>query len=182
MKKTDARVRYTKRVLKESFLKLLNEKPINKITVKAVCELAELNRATFYSHYHDCFDLLEKIEQELIDAFEKSLKLINSFDVSALIEAIYMMIEQHKEACRVLIFNRASSSLLSRMINLAHSSSITYWKRQLHNATDTDLEMLYIHLSNGLMNVVVSGYDKYRREDVIRFVNEIVKKSLSLFQ
>ena len=41
MKRTDARVRYTQRVLKESLLSLLKEKPINKITVKEVCELAE---------------------------------------------------------------------------------------------------------------------------------------------
>ena len=51
MSKTDARVRYTRRVIKESFLALLHEKPINKITVKEVCEAAEINRATFYSHY-----------------------------------------------------------------------------------------------------------------------------------
>ena len=41
MSKTDARVRYTRRVIKESFLSLLSEKPVNKITVKEVCEAAE---------------------------------------------------------------------------------------------------------------------------------------------
>ena len=46
-------------VLKQSLLKLLKEKPVNKITVKEVCELAQLNRATFYAHYSDCFALLE---------------------------------------------------------------------------------------------------------------------------
>ena len=51
MRKTDARIRYTQRILKESLLALLKQKPINKITVKEVCELAELNRATFYAHY-----------------------------------------------------------------------------------------------------------------------------------
>ena len=51
MKRTDARVRYTQHVLKESFLMLLRDKPVNRITVKEVCELAELNRATFYAHY-----------------------------------------------------------------------------------------------------------------------------------
>lgn len=61
MKKTDARVRYTQKVLKDSLLRLLEKKPINKITVKEVCELAELNRATFYAHYTDCFALLESI-------------------------------------------------------------------------------------------------------------------------
>ena len=83
MKKTDARVRYTRRVLKESFLTLLRDKPVNRITVKEVCELAELNRATFYAHYSDCFALLESIEQELLDALGQSLRLVDAFDVSA---------------------------------------------------------------------------------------------------
>ena len=61
MRKTDARIRYTQRILKESFLILLKQKPVNKITVKEVCEMAELNRATFYAHYSDCFALLESI-------------------------------------------------------------------------------------------------------------------------
>ena len=48
--KSDARVRYTQRALKQALLTLLKEKSVNKITVKEVCALAELNRATFYSH------------------------------------------------------------------------------------------------------------------------------------
>ena len=130
MKRTDARVRYTQRILKESFLTLLEKKPTNKISVKEVCELAELNRSTFYAHYSDCFALMDSIEQELIDAFERSLKLVDSFDVSALIEAIYVMVEEHEEACRVLIFNGASPSVISRMIRLAREESISTWKKQ----------------------------------------------------
>ncbi len=182
MKRTDARVRYTRRILKESFLTLLEKKPTNKISVKEVCELAELNRSTFYAHYSDCFALMDSIEQELIDAFERSLKLVDSFDVSALIEAIYVMVEEHEEACRVLIFNGASPSVISRMIRLAREESIGTWKKQLRHASDEELEMLYTHLSNGLMNVVVGGYNKYSREDVICFVNRIVQSSLSLFR
>lgn len=182
MRKSDARVRYTQRVIKESFLSLLREKPVNKITVKEVCELAELNRATFYAHYSDCFALMESIEQELLDAFGQSLQLIDGFDVSALISAIYTMVEQNEDACRVLIFGGASPSVLGRMIDLARASSIAAWKQQIHHATDAELEMLYTHLSNGLMNVVLGGYDKYSRDDVISFVNRIVRSSLSLFR
>lgn len=102
MGKSDARVRYTQRVIKESFLMLLRNKPVNKITVKEVCELAELNRATFYAHYSDCFALKESIEQELLDAFGQSLLYLDGFDVSVLIEAIYKMVETYENACRVL--------------------------------------------------------------------------------
>ncbi|MFA7674359.1 MAG: TetR family transcriptional regulator, partial [Clostridia bacterium] len=47
----DRRVRYTKMVLKESFINLLSKKGISNITIKQICEDADINRATFYTHY-----------------------------------------------------------------------------------------------------------------------------------
>ena len=44
--KTDARVRYTVHMIQNIFLELLKEKPIAKITVKEICERAEINRST----------------------------------------------------------------------------------------------------------------------------------------
>lgn len=164
MEKTDARKRYTQMVLKQSLLKLLKEKPVNRITVKEVCELAQLNRATFYAHYSDCFALLGSIENELIGAFEQSLRYVNSFDVTALIEAIYEMIDQNQEACRALILGNTSSTILKRMIALAKKDSIAYWRKELPMAGDAELEMMYTHLSNGLMHVVVEGYDQYSKK------------------
>ena len=55
--KTDARVRYTVHMIQNIFLELLKEKPIAKITVKEICERAEINRSTFYKHYQMCMIL-----------------------------------------------------------------------------------------------------------------------------
>ena len=71
--RTDARVRYTKMVIKNSFAKLLAEKPLAKVTVKEICELSEINRATFYKYYCDPFDLLDKIEQEFLNELEENV-------------------------------------------------------------------------------------------------------------
>ena len=113
-------------------------------------------------------------------AFEKSLRYVNSFDVTALIEAIYDMVEQNQEACRVLILENPGSAVLMRMIALAKEDSLAYWRRELPEASETELAMMYTHLSNGLMHVVVEGYDKYSKEETIRFVSRVVKASLSL--
>ena len=182
MVRTNARVRYTRHVLKESFLTLLQEKPVNRITVRELCERAELNRATFYAHYADCFDLMDSIEQELVDAFGETLTQVGAPDVRSLIEAIYRMVDRNERACRVLIFEGASTSVLGRMIDLARTAGLEYWRRQLPHATENDLEMLYTHLSNGLMNVIVGGYYRYDREEVIRFASDIVRVSLALFR
>ena len=137
--KSDARVRYTLNVLKKSFLGLLEEKPVNKITVKEVCERAELNRATFYAHFSDCYDLLESIENDLISDFSASLKYVSSIDVTRLIDAIYDMIERNSDVCRLLVFNNTNGSVIRKMIDLAHDSSIEAWKRDLSRATDEEL-------------------------------------------
>lgn len=65
--KTDRRVKYTKAILKEALVELLKEYHISKISVTALCEVADVNRSTFYAHYTDQFDLLRQVEDEVID-------------------------------------------------------------------------------------------------------------------
>lgn len=62
--KNDRRVRYTKQVIKESLFELLKTTPFEQITVKALCQKAEINRATFYTHYETLSALMEEIEYE----------------------------------------------------------------------------------------------------------------------
>ena len=64
MAKNDRRVRYTKQVIKSSLLELLQTKPFEQITVKELCQKADINRATFYSHYDTLISLIEEIEYE----------------------------------------------------------------------------------------------------------------------
>ena len=74
--KNDLRVRYTQKVIQEAFWKLLKEKPLAKITVKEVCDLAGINRGTFYKHYMDPYDLMDKIQEEMVCQMEQRLASI----------------------------------------------------------------------------------------------------------
>ena len=53
----DLRTERTKRSIANAFLELRKQKDIEKITVKELAELAYINKATFYTHYHDIYDL-----------------------------------------------------------------------------------------------------------------------------
>ena len=57
------------------------------------------------------------------------LAYVNSFDVTALIEAIYDMVNQNQAVCRVLILENTNSTVLMRMIALAKEDSIAYWRK-----------------------------------------------------
>ncbi|MDE5770380.1 MAG: TetR/AcrR family transcriptional regulator [Ruminococcus sp.] len=64
----DLRVEKTKRSIINAFLNLRSRKPLEKITVKELAEIAQINKATFYLHYHDIYELSESLEREVIDS------------------------------------------------------------------------------------------------------------------
>ncbi len=65
-RKEDRRIRYTKQVIKETFLKMLERNSFSKITVTELCRMAEINRGTFYLHYYDMNDVLDDIFNDML--------------------------------------------------------------------------------------------------------------------
>ena len=57
---TDPRVARTQKAIIDSFIQLSEKKPFDSITVKDITETALINRATFYNHFLDKYDLMEK--------------------------------------------------------------------------------------------------------------------------
>lgn len=58
---------HTKNAIIDAFWHLLEEKPYNKITVKDIVDQCQINRNTFYYHFHDIPDLLESTIKEEVD-------------------------------------------------------------------------------------------------------------------
>ena len=98
--KTDARVRYTVHMIQNVFLELLKEKPVAKITVKEICGHAEINRSTFYKHYQDVYDLMEKLENEAVEAFEK---LLDSYVQNETVPALVTLLTSLRENRELLL-------------------------------------------------------------------------------
>ncbi|MDD4312345.1 MAG: TetR/AcrR family transcriptional regulator [Eubacteriales bacterium] len=72
--KTDRRVRYTKKLLSDALVSLLQHQHISSISVKELCELADINRSTFYTHYRDPADLLSQIEAEVYENMRRHVE------------------------------------------------------------------------------------------------------------
>ena len=64
--KEDQRIRLSKQLLRNALLELLKEKHISKVSVREICERAQINRTTFYKYYGSQYELLEDIENMLI--------------------------------------------------------------------------------------------------------------------
>ncbi|OQR57168.1 TetR/AcrR family transcriptional regulator [Bacillus sp. CDB3] len=69
--KIDLRVIKTQRAIKNTFIQLIEEVGFEKVNVRKLIERAEVNRSTFYLHYQDKYDLLNKIEEELLEGLKQ---------------------------------------------------------------------------------------------------------------
>jgi len=78
----------TKKAIKESLLRLLEERPLNKITVKELVEDCGINRNTFYYHYQDLPSLLQEIVREDCDRILKEAQ-----DPDSLEECLHVAME-----------------------------------------------------------------------------------------
>ncbi|QAY68111.1 TetR/AcrR family transcriptional regulator [Paenibacillus protaetiae] len=71
--KIDPRVIRTRQLLKDAFIDLLQEMDLEKISVNRIAERATINRVTFYLHYRDIPDMMEKMADEMIEDMEKKI-------------------------------------------------------------------------------------------------------------
>lgn len=65
----DKRIKKTQRTLKQTMITLLKEQHIEDITVTDICDKSDIVRRTFYAHFNDKYDLVERIMSDYISDF-----------------------------------------------------------------------------------------------------------------
>ena len=71
-RKTDRRTLYTRQVIKDALLELLETNPYDKINVTMLCKQAEITRATFYLHYAGLNEVLDEVIAQALEIAETS--------------------------------------------------------------------------------------------------------------
>lgn len=122
-KKTDQRVRLTRKLLKNALVQLMQEQQISKISVRALCETAGINRSTFYVHYTDQYDLLSKVEQEVLDNLNKYLGKQDLNDdrpisVQVLTKVLYY-VKENVELFKALLSENCDFTFQKELMELA---------------------------------------------------------------
>ena len=123
--KGNRRVLYTKKVIQESLIELLETKKIHQITVTDICKKADINRGTFYTHYKDAFDLLNSMENEL---FDQIIRYIDETEVEdyrdILLFKALELVHQNRQLCKILLFNNTEGHIMEKVITIARKAQI----------------------------------------------------------
>lgn len=154
---TDRRVKYTKMVLRESLIELLKEKPISRLTIKELCQRADINRATFYSHYADQYDLLKQIESKFIADINSYL---DHFVVEAgetnmvqILSKIFEYIAQNSELCHVLLGNNCNIDFQTYIMKIVSERVVFQWQKKT-KVDEATAEYIYIFVATGSIGVI----------------------------
>lgn len=107
------RVKMTKKLLKSSLIELMKQSPLHSITIKDICDGADVNRSTFYRHYNTQFELYDDIINDTSHDIEQILvtELSASFDTLVFLTKILEYIEQNREIFLVLLSDKGNISL-----------------------------------------------------------------------
>lgn len=185
--KTDRRIKYTKMVLRESLVKLLKQKHITKITVKEICDQADINRATFYAHYSDPYDLLRQIETGLLNDINEYLAGF-SFSIDdgtgsvQILQKIFEYIKENAEVCSVLLSDKGDIAFQQEVMMIVQNKCISEWtKKSVHKEV---AEYLYSFAITGSVGVVhkwlKEGMKQSPREMAAMLIN-MTNRGISAF-
>src|SRR5690554_3079474 len=126
-KPLDRRVRRTKKMLKHSFVQLLEQKPYDRISVKDIVERADYNRATFYNHYKYKEELVDDIVDELVLGlitfskdniyFNNYLQSTKGYKITVITRIIFDYVEENRDFFKLWKFSEAIPGLYERFLH-----------------------------------------------------------------
>lgn len=184
--KNNQRTRLSKILLKNALMDLLSEKgSVTKISVRELCERADLNRSTFYAHYSEPKELLEEVEAELLDATREHLQKIgaeNDTGAHRYLLSFLIYIKENDKPFRTLLIDAGDPEFRSKFMQ----QSIIQFVENLNISFPKDQEQyIYSYILNGSTGVIIqwmrSDYsiDENTLVDLLFFINQSALENLA---
>ncbi len=184
--KNNQRTRLSKILLKNALMDLLSEKgSVTKISVRELCERADLNRSTFYAHYSEPKELLEEVEAELLDATREHLQKIgaeNDIGAHRYLLSFLIYIKENDKPFRTLLIDAGDPEFRSKFMQ----QSIIQFVENLDIAFPKEQEQyIYSYILNGSTGVIIqwmrSDYsiDENALVDLLFFINQSALEDLA---
>ena len=116
-KKEDRRVTMTKRLLKDALTEMLRREDIYHVSIRELCERADVNRTTFYKYYGNQFDLLADMENDLLVFLSDTLREYAA-NPAMVIETICRYMEDHLEFGRLIVNNNVDPLFPQKLFSM----------------------------------------------------------------
>ena len=166
----------TKKALISSFFKLLSTRPFKKITISNITDDCGVNRMTFYYHFRDINDLVEKAFEESFNEITKNTQ--GERDWSATYLSLFEMVFNKKDYVKKLYPEFDFRDLLSFIFPFANK--IAHEIVECHTKKSIDKAM-HLRLVHSISCCIVGSFFEWLESDMARKPAELVNEQKSFF-
>ena len=180
----DARAEFTKSIILEAFLSLLQIKSANRITVTELVAKAGINRSTFYKHYLDIPDLLEKTELALLETLRAMIReqLRSTNDLEYSLAQFLAFIQNDGHRYIPLGSDNGDPSLAAKTFFLLYEEVYPFLAEHLPGKTEIERHLLFSYLSQGCGGVLLWWIRTGMQESPEYLANYILTLSQKIVQ
>lgn len=183
--KGNRRTLYTKKIIKESLIELLQTNDIHQITVTNICNKADINRGTFYSYYKDAFDLLQSIEDELFDQILRYLNETPAEDYTdSLLIKVLELITENKDLCKILLCKQRDGRIIDRILYIASKANLEPLFDKSNEFDESHFDYLIRYSVGGILAIIQVWLEnnlKKSPREIVKIINNINKLNYNTF-
>jgi AcrR family transcriptional regulator len=156
-KKENRKSRYSKMVIRESLMELMKSKSILSVSVKDICDLADISRSTFYDHYKDQYDLLKQIEDETLAYFEDMLNKYKDKqtkkETGQMVEEMLTYIANNGNIIHVLLSENGDFDFQKKLLYhfIMHNQITKYFSEMQNEEAKPYYSVFLVHGAIGLI-------------------------------
>ena len=159
MQKTDQRTRLTRMLLRKALTELMQQKPIQSITIKELCSAAGINRGTFYAHHTDIYDLLHQMEEDLLENLRTALQpLLEGSDgdlkPTQITAGIFQCIQENADLCSVTLGPYGDKKFALRLLDMGRDKCVESYTKYFEGASRKQIEYYYAFVSAGCVGLL----------------------------
>ncbi len=163
----------TKKLIYETFIELLSNKPFDKITVRDIVEACGINRNTFYYYYSDIYDLLEEIFTKELNEILEAHKSGSSWAMAFI--KVSSTVYEHKKMINNICSSRSYEYLENYMYKACKHIMVDAVKHSAEgmNVPDEDIDFIASFYEYAFVGVISEWFRTGMREDPLHFANQL---------
>lgn len=177
----DRRVKRTRRLLKQGLTELLGQKQFSDISARDITDKMDLNKATFYLHYKNTYELLQDLETDLL---EHAQEMIDQYDYDETVFSMRKFFEpfldfvvENKSVCDTLFVNNASSDFTGKVVDFIYTNGAGMMKKRLPKLTSEDVDYILSFVAFGLIGLIKRWFEKnmsMSKEKILGMADEML--------
>lgn len=153
------RVLQTKQAFHKALLQLLQEKPIDKITVRELTDLTGYNRSTFYLYFQDIYALKEDMEHAVFDEVwnrmaRHSLEEMQE-SITPIIRELFEYAAENKDVFRIISNSNTYLELTSGVLDRVRDFCFSTWEKEFPDADQERFTPFFHYITSGLISLVM---------------------------